>query len=418
MKVLHLSTFDVDGGAARGSLWLHEALRERGVDSAMMVGRKGSSGDDTILPLPGALAQLNARIRGRLDDLPLRRYDKTDDSFWSLGWIPARFDRLVEDFAPDIVHLHWVGAGFLPISSLEQFNCPVVWTLRDMWGFTGGCHYTAGCEQYRTGCGTCPQLRSTREDDLSRSIWKQKHKHWQDLDLWLVPISGWLGDCARDSPLFANYPIEVIPNGLDIDLFRPSEKAAARRAWNLPTDRQIIVYGAVNATQDRRKGFPELLSALKLLGTTDRADNLLLVVFGDLQPDDIPSLGIETHFVGYVKDNDRLSLLYSAADIAVMPSLQEAFGKTLIEAMACRTPVVAFGAGGPIDIIKHRRNGYLATPHCPGDLAHGIAWCLDEVRQGNDLGGEARMTVEEEFDIEVVADRYRALYERILARAA
>ena len=417
MKVLHLSTFDVDGGAARGSLWLHEALRERGVDSAMMVGKKNGS-DDTILPLPGLLAQTTARIRGRLDDLPLRRYDKTEDSFWSLGWIPARFDRMVAKFAPDIVHLHWVGAGFLPINSLEQFDCPVVWTLRDMWGFTGGCHYTAGCEQYRTACGACPQLRSGREKDLSRSVWKQKRKHWHDLDLWLVPISGWLGDCARESPLFARYPIEVIPNGLDIDLFRPSEKAAARRAWNLPADREIVVYGAVNATQDRRKGFPELLAALKLLGATDRAGDMLLVVFGDLQPDDIPELGIETHFVGYVKDNTRLSELYSAADVAVMPSLQEAFGKTLIEAMACRTPVVAFGAGGPVDIVKHRDNGYLATPHCAGDLARGIAWCLDEVRRSEDLGYRARLTVEEEFDIEVVADRYRMLYERILARAA
>lgn len=417
MKVLHLSTFDVDGGAARGSLWLHEALRARGIDSAMMVGRKQSR-DDTIMALPGTASRLMARLRGRFDALPLRRYDKTDDSFWSIGWLPCRFDRMVEDFAPDIIHLHWVGAGFLPISSLGQFRCPVVWTLRDMWAFTGGCHYTAGCERYRDGCGACPQLRSDEENDLSRSIWKKKRDQWHDLDLWLVPISGWLGDCARESPLFGNFPIEVIPNGLDTGLFRPAEKAEARRAWDLPQGREIIVYGAVNATHDRRKGFAELLAALELVGQTKRARDVLLVVFGDLRPDDIPELGVETRFVGYIGDNERLSLLYSAADAAVMPSLQEAFGKTLIEAMACGTPVVAFASGGPVDIVEHGSNGYLALPHSPTDLANGIGWCLDQIKQGRDLGGEARARVEAEFDIGVIADRYHALYERVLARAA
>jgi glycosyltransferase involved in cell wall biosynthesis len=417
MKVLHLSTFDIDGGAARGSFWLHEALKENGVDSAMMVGRKQSD-DDRVLALPSRFAQFSARLRGKLDDLPLKTYDKTQDSFWSVGWLPARFDHLVRDFEPDIVHLHWIGAGFLPVSALKQFECPVVWTLRDMWGFTGGCHYTAGCERYRENCGACPQLRSEKESDLSRSIWEAKQKHWQDLNLWLVPISGWLGDCAHSSPLFASYPIEVIPNGLNIDLFHPTEKSEARKAWNLPADKKIIVYGAVKATQDRRKGFPELMAALAELGKTEVAKDILLVVFGDLKPGDIPDAGIETHFVGYIDDNERLSLLYSAADTAVMPSLQEAFGKTLIEAMACATPVVAFASGGPLDIVEHRVNGYLAMPHRPADLARGISWCLDEIAEGRDLGALARAKIEAEFDISVIAKRYCQLYERVLARAA
>lgn len=417
MKVLHISTFDIDGGAARGAFWLHEALRERGVDSTMMVGRKKSD-DDSVMALPSRLAQLSVRVRGKLDHLPLRAYDKTEDSFWSVGWIPARIDHFVRRLAPDIVHLHWIGAGFLPVQALKQFDCPVVWTLRDMWSFTGGCHYTAGCERYRVGCGSCPQLRSDSISDLSRSIWDSKHEHWQNLDLSLVPISGWLGECAQESPLFSTCPIEVIPNGLDISLFRPTDKLSARQAWNLPFTKKIIVYGAVNAIQDRRKGYPELMDALKELGRTDAAEDILLVVFGDLEPDNVPDTGIETRHVGYIDNNERLSLLYSAADASVVPSLQEAFGKTLIEAMACATPVVAFASGGPLDIIDHRVDGYLAQPYDPSDLARGIAWCLDETEQGHDIGGAARRKVEREFDIHVVADRYRDLYERVLARAA
>jgi glycosyltransferase involved in cell wall biosynthesis len=101
-----------------------------------------------------------------------------------------------------------------------------------------------------------------------------------------------------------------------------------------------------------------------------------------------------------------------------MPSLQEAFGKTIIEAMACGTPVVAFGSGGPLDIIEHQVDGYLAEPHCPSDLARGIMWCLDALKGGSGLNARVRAKVEAEFDIGVVADRYRDLYERILARAA
>lgn len=416
MRVLHLSTFAADSGAARGSLWLHQALRRRAVDSVMMVGDRGT-GDRNIHRLPGRVAQIAAKLRMRLDRLPLRRYRKTDDSFWTIGWLPERFDRLVDHLQPDIVHLHWVGAGFMPVHALAQFRCPIVWTLRDMWGFTGGCHYTAGCERYRDACGACPQLRSEDQNDLSRAIWNRKRRHWQDLDLWVVPISRWLGDCARDSALFNRYPIEVIPNGLDTGLFRVTRKQAAREAWGLPQDRRIVVYGAINAMKDRRKGFPELLDALRQLHRFTDTGKVMLVLFGDLQPGDIPDTGIEIRHVGFLNDNRRLSELYSSADVAVMPSIQEAFGKTLMEAMACGTPVVAFEGGGPDDIVDHRVDGYLARPYEAEDLARGIAWSLDEISGGRDLGAAARCKVETRFDIDVVAAQYHDLYTRVLAGA-
>jgi len=382
----------------------------------MMVASRSSS-DATIHSLPDVRSWAATKLRMRLDSMPLRRYRKTDDSFWTVGWLPCRFDRLIAGHAPDIVHLHWVGAGYLPVQALKQFRCPIVWTLRDMWPMTGGCHYTAGCERYRGACGECPQLRSGKEEDLSRAVWRGKHRHWRGLDLWLVPISRWLDDCVRSSPLLRDFHSEVIPNGLDISQFTPADKQAGRATWGLPTDRQIIVYGAVNATTDARKGFAELLEALKILGGNDAAGRLLLVVFGDLQPGDIPDYGIETRFVGYVDDNTRLSRLYAAADVAVMPSLQEAFGKTVIEAMSCGTPVVAFSGGGPDDIIEHCVDGYLAQAFRPDALAEGIAWCLRATAGGIDLGGRARKKVQATFDIDIVATRYRSLYDRILARS-
>lgn len=418
MRILHLSTFDTGSGAARGSQWLHEALRRRGIDSSMLVAKKMSE-DATVHRPPGALPRLATKLRMQLDDLPLRAYRTTDESFWSLGWVPGRFERMIDDMQPDIIHLHWVGGGFLPISALKQFARPIVWTLRDMWSFTGGCHYTAGCEKYRGSCGACPQLRSSTEYDLSRAIWRHKKKHWRDLDLWLVPISQWLGECAQASPLLGRYPIEIIPNGLDVSTFNQFDKKAARAEWDLPPERPIAVYGAINATRDPRKGFAELREALHILGRQERARDMMLVVFGDdAVQNDIASTGIETRYVGYIEDNVRLSKLYASADVAIMPSLQEAFGKTLIEAMACGTPVVAFDSGGPRDIVSHGIDGYLAKPFDAADLAEGVLWCFGRVAQDVPLGDAARLKVKAEFDIEAVADRYHRLYRTILDRPA
>ena len=177
-KILHLSSFDLDvgNGAARGSLWLHNAIRGNGFDSSMVVGRKRSD-DPSIAAMPGAVGPLAAALRMRLDRLPLRHYAKTADSFWTIGWLPCRVDRLMKEVDPDIVHLHWVGSGFLPIQALREFRRPIVWTMRDMWTFTGGCHYTAGCERYRERCGCCPQLQSDQAGDLSRVIWERKWAH-------------------------------------------------------------------------------------------------------------------------------------------------------------------------------------------------------------------------------------------------
>ena len=209
-----------------------------------------------------------------------------------------------------------------------------------------------------------------------------------------MAISEWLAGCVRSSPLLSSYPVEVIPNGLDVNRFHPTEKQAARRAWELPLDRQIITYGAMHATHDPRKGYRELLAAIEKLKEAGQAAKLLLVVFGDLKPGDMPDLGIESRNVGYINDDQRLSLLYSAADVAAVPSKEEAFGKTLIEAMACGTPVVAFDSGGPRDIITHRHDGYLAEPYSADDLAAGIAWCLDQAKSGAGLGLRARAKVE------------------------
>jgi glycosyltransferase involved in cell wall biosynthesis len=415
MKILHLSTTDIQGGAARGAFWLHKALQQQGVDSAMFVDRKYSD-DATVLSRTGALARAGSKIRSRLDRMPLARYDMTQDSFWSVGWVPHSIERVVRRIDPDIVHLHWIGDGFMPIGALARLDYPIVWTLRDMWSFTGGCHYTAGCDRYSVGCGACPQLRSSNPMDLSARVRQRKQRGWRDVDLWLVPISGWLADCARASTLFDEHPIEVIPNGVDTKRFRAHDMAAARAHWDLPQDRRLILFGGIDPLRDPRKGFAELVQALKHLANQCWSERAMLVVFGAKPEGELPDCGLPARFVGHISNDDDLSRLCAAADVMATPSLQEAFGKTLIEAMACGTPVVAFNTGGPVDIVAHGENGYLATPGDTADFAAGLAWCLADERRRDDLSERARVTAEQQFDIAVVAARYRALYTRILTR--
>ena len=415
MRILHVSTSDTRGGAARGSFWLHQALCEAGIDSLMLVGRKYSD-DDRVIPLNGGMARVRERVRDSLDQLPLHGYRKTDDSFWTVGWVPRQLSSAVEAVRPDLLHLHWMGGGFMPIRALKDLPLPVVWTLRDMWAFTGGCHYTAGCNGYRTRCGYCPQLSSARENDLSRAVWLHKKKAWDDLNLWLVPISNWLADCASQSSLLAEVPSRVIPNGVDVRRFRPMPSAEARAAWGLAPDKRYILFGAVGALSDERKGFGQLAEATRVLAAACWTTRAELLVFGDMAPDTSLPLGLKTHFLGHIDDDDRLAQLYAGADVMVTPSLQEAFGKTLIEAMACGTPVVAFASGGPLDIVSHKENGYLARPFDAADLAHGIDWCLEMPGRAQELGQKARRRVEEDFDMSVVVRHYSDLYQSILGR--
>ncbi len=417
MRILHISASDTRGGAARGSYWLHQALREAGVDSLMLVGRK-YSGDERVVPLAGATARVQEWVRGSLDQLPLSGYRKTEESFWTVGWVPRGLAGAVKALRPDIVHLHWIGGGFLPVKALAGLAAPVVWTLRDMWAFTGGCHYTAGCGGYRTGCGRCPQLGSARENDISRLIWRQKSKAWAGLDLWLVPVSNWLADCVKRSSLFADVPVTVIPNGVDSRRFRPVPPAEARAAWGLSPDKRYVLFGAIGALSDERKGFGRLVEATDVLAASRGQPPTELLVFGDIAPDMSPPMGLKTHFLGHIDDDAQLARLYAGADVMVAPSLQEAFGKTVVESMSCGTPVVAFANGGPQDIVSHRENGYLARPFEAADLANGINWCLDSKDRTDELGRRARHHVKKKFDMGVVVRRYCDLYETILARAA
>ena len=415
MKVLHISTFDTAGGAAIAAYRLHRGLQNISVDSQMLVRAKFSDDKAVVMPKTD-LGKSTARLRANLDSLPLRFYHDVDYHAFSPQWVLDGIASQVAQLTPNVINLHWVCNGYLQIETIPKLKKPLVWTLHDMWPFTGGCHYSEECDRHTNSCGACPQLKSNRDWDLSRFVWQRKVKAWKDLNLTIVGPSHWLAQCARKSFLFQDLRVDVIPHGLDTERYKPINKKVAREIFNLPQDKQLVLFGALSATQDRRKGFDLLQLALQKLGQSQWKEKIELVVFGSSQPESSIDLGFNVHYLSRLKDDTSLALVYSSADVMIVPSVQEAFGQTASESLACGTPVVAFDGTGLSDIVEHQRNGYLVKPFNIEDLAQGVVWVLENNERHQKLCKRAREKAEQEFSLELQAHRYLSLYSEIVAR--
>jgi glycosyltransferase involved in cell wall biosynthesis len=415
MKVLLLSTNDIKGGAARAAYHLHQGLQAIDVDSQMLVKNK-TSDDRTVISSQTRLEQGWRKIRPILDAFPLQLYKERQHVDYHVPWLPSKLNSTIESLFPNIINLHWICSGYFSIEEIAKFNQPIVWTLHDMWAFTGGCHYSQECDRYTESCGKCPILKSNDNWDLSRWLWQRKAKAWHDLNLTIVTPSKWLAECAAASSLFQDLPIEIIPNGLNLDRYKPIEKKLAKQIIGLETDKKIVLFGAMSAASDLRKGFHLLMPALQELKRCQTAQSIELVIFGASQPNEIPDFGFEARYVGILSDDISIALLYSAADVFIAPSIQDNLPNTVMEALACGTPCVAFDIGGMPELIDHKQNGYLAEPLKPRDLAAGIAWILEDRMRYRKLAQAARDKAERCFSLEMQARKYARVFESLLDR--
>jgi glycosyltransferase involved in cell wall biosynthesis len=413
VNLLILNTFDNQGGAAIATYRLHRGLRSIGINSHLLVQVKKTDDLNVIGPLT-KLQKSVAVLRLYMDEFATSLYPKPKEVLFSPAWFPERLAAKVTKLNPDIVHLFWVNAGFFRIETLKKIKQPIVWTLHDMWPFTGGCHYDDECRKFQQTCGNCPVLHSERERDLSRRIWERKQMSWEGVPIVVVATSHWLADMARSSSLFRDQRIEVIPNGIDTEIYKPLNKEAARSAYNLPQDKHLILFSAFSANSDKRKGNQFLVQAVEKMSQAGWGSKTELVITGASRPENPPDLGMKVHYMGLFHDEISQVLLYSAADVVVAPSMQENLSNTVMESLACGTPVVAFNIGGMPDMIDHQITGYLARPFEPDDLSGGMMWVLENENRRGTLSQRARQTVVERYALEVVANRYLTLYQSIL----
>ena len=409
MKVLQINASDTSGGAARAAYRLHRALLNAGIGSQMLVQAKISD-DYTVVANDTKIQKGLAKVRPALDFIPVQFYKNRTKTLFSPAWLPSfgLVDR-INALNPDVVHLHWINGGMLRFEELTKINAPIVWSLHDNWAFTGGCHIMWECEGYKKKCGTCPRLGSLKQHDLSRKVFNRKQRAYSEVNkMTIVGLSSWLTNCAKESTLFRNRRVINIPNPLNTETYAPTDKLQARDLLNLPACKKLVLFGANSATSDINKGFNELCEALSLL----QRDEIELVVFGSNRPKGSQGLKHKTHYLGHLYDDMTLRVLYSAADVMIVPSLQEAFGQTACESMACGTPVVAFATTGLLDIVDHKINGYLAKPFEISDLAKGIEWVLNAENYAQ-LCANAREKVVTTFDSRHVVKQYIELYQQV-----
>jgi glycosyltransferase involved in cell wall biosynthesis len=390
------------------------------MDSEMLVLRRGS-GDERVFAYKPPQNWFSRWQRRRIAGKIWRDYERYRPTI-PPGVEPFSDDRspiqnLLQQIPPcDVLNFHWVGelVDWLYFFSFYPDGIPVVWRLADMGALTGGCHYDQGCGKFAERCGACPQLGSADPQDLSHQIWLRKRDALRELSpagLHVVGPSRWIAEQAQRSSLFGEFPISVIPNGLDIEEFAPRDKGFCRDLWSIPQNAKVVLFAAESIV-NVRKGFAHLVEALAGLS---RIENLLLVSVGGGKTE-LPN-GLPLRGLGKVTNDRMLSTIYSAADVFVIPSLQESFGQTVIESLACGTPVVGFASGGIPDMVRPGETGWLAPTGDTQALRQSIEEALRDDDRRQAMSATCRRIAVEEYSLDVQANAYVRLYETLLARA-
>ena len=423
MKILQISTYDIRGGAARASYRLHQGLREIGQDSRMLVRYKDSTDNSVFCVTPKNPKEKNEQ-EFLLDVVVQGQYinshrTEISNTIFSLPYSGLDLSSLPMMQATDVINLHWVARyQSLPtLNKLFSLGKPVVWTLHDQCAFTGGCHYGAGCRKYRTDCMECPQL----DDDpfnLPAAILRDKLEFFKGADLTIVTPSRWMAERARESRLFKDLKIEAIPNSLETNLYTPSPKAAAKGKMGLESDVVTLLFGGEDGNE-KRKGFRELVAAIQYcLKDGDfqalvRKGKIRLTCFGRPN-DEIETLGIPVDPLGYLDSDEKIRDAYAGADIFVLPSLEDNLPNTILEAMSCGTPVVAFDTGGIPEMVSNGVTGQVVPLGDSVKMGGALLSLIFNSDKREAMGKECRKKIEEKYVLDVQARAYLDLYEGLV----
>ena len=407
MNILHISTEYNLGGSGRAAHRIHVGLRQRGHTSRMLVGTQVRGVPDVgpiWRSLPWRAADWAAR---RVTEATSLQYLFLPSS-WALLRHPWFRDA-------DIVQLYNTHGGYFSHSVLgvASRQKPIVWRLSDMWSFTGHCCYAYDCERWKTGCGSCPLLADepALRTDRTAQLWRIKRRLYERANIHLVVPSRWIAGLAAQSPLVGHWPRHVIPNGVDLNVFRPIGREAAREVFGLRQDEPVVLFSSVE-TKAYRKGGAVLVEALNRLRDRTKKPFRLLVVGHDAREWEtmvsVPVTAVET-----IKDDQLLAVMYSAADVFVHPALADNLPNGVLESLACGTPVVAFDVGGVSDAVRPLDTGYLARCNDADDLAHGIGRILDDAGLRARMNAFCRTVAESEYGMSLQTDRFEALYSNL-----
>ena len=425
MRVNHFSTF-VDGGAATAARRLHDELYRSGVDSHFYYAANRVETSDIEGAYHAAQwkrgnlkTRLAHAVRYRLHRQTFKRVVNrraggleiftTPKSSPQTPWPPVGIQVDGNSENRQIIHLHWLSKFIDYASFFESLppGQPVVWTLHDMNAFTGGCHFSGGCDQYRSGCGNCPQLPSSHSNDLSRGLFRIKQSAIENINLHIVAPSRWLIESAQSSLMFRSArSFSRIPYGINTEIYRPMDKREARARLGIDPDATVVCFGAMDV-KSTRKGAAEMNEAFAAIADLPGSIGLVFGK-GELPKSTRPTPPI--HSVGPIQGSLQQRTVFSAADVFVLPSLEDNLPLTGLEAMACGTPIVGFDAGGIPDYVRPGVSGSLAETGNSQDLGQKLRLMLRDRPACARLGQSARQMIENEYDSQREMNDFADLY--------
>ena len=415
MRVLIVNTSERTGGAAVAANRLMKALNNNGVKAKMLV-RDKESDALTVVGLPKS-PMLHWHFLWERFVIFCRLHFSRKHLFEvDIANTGSDITRLREFQEADVIHLHWINQGMLSLNGIRKIlrsGKPVVWTMHDIWPATAICHLTLGCHYFINRCANCKYLPGGGgSSDLSSRIWQKKQQILADGNIYYVACSRWLESEAKSSALLKGQKITSIPNPIDTHIYKKGNKQEARERLGLPLDKKLILFASQRVT-NVNKGMSYLVDACRQLGDLTK-DLCEVVILGGHAEEVLEQLPMKAHPLGYINDEQRVVDVYNAADVFVLPSLSENLPNTIMEAMACGVPCVAFKVGGIPEEIDHLKNGYVAAYRDAADLAKGIAWVLQEADYES-LSSQAVHKVTHCYSQQSVAVKYLDVYQQAMA---
>ena len=416
MQITVVSKNDIKGGAAIAALRLHKTFKEYSskleINSKMRVIFKQSEFSD-IYGEKSYFLRKRIYLNNKIERIIQKLQSTSNTNYHSMSFLPSGIHRELNKSSSQILNIHWVQGGMLSIEEIAKIKKPFVMTLHDAWAFSGSEHYPNGIEDFRfkDGYKKWNKPFTHTRIDIDRWCWQRKRKQWKT-PFHIVCPSNWLANIAKESLLMREWPIRIIPNPLDTNIFKPCNKKLARKIFNLPS-KPLLLFAGAQGTKEKRKGWHLLERSLKKLKHLN--PQIEIVLLGESEPKEKLFNDLPIHYIGFLKDENYLACLYSAIDVVVIPSTIDNLPQIGTEAQSCGVPVVAFNCSGMPDIVRNKETGYLAKPYDCDELAYGINWIISNKTINKKMHLESRKNALSNWSPYKVSKSYKDLFDEILS---
>ena len=445
LSILQVSPLDLGGGAAQIAWNLFQAYRQLGIDSWMAVGKKRSQ-DPQVFEiaksptagwwasvcdgLANSLRPLAGKVRGilRLQAFLHRLAAGKDyvanlrgqeDFHFPGSWALLQQAPYSPNHSADLVHLHNLHGGYFDPRALEGLSgeVPVMLTLHDAWLLSGNCAHSLGCERWKTGCGSCPDIAiyPGLKVDSTHLNWQRKKAIFEHSRLYVATPCQWLLDQVKQS-IIAPALIEgrIIPNGVDTSIFHPGDQAKARQALGLPIDMPIFLFVANGIQKNPFKDYETLSKAAALLGESAKSPMHLVALGDERKEGALEHFGqVTIHYIQRISDPRIVAQYYQAADLYIHAAKADTFPNTILEAMACGLPVIASNVGGIPEQVLDGVTGLLVPPGNPDLIVSAVQYLLENPSIAQEFSRAAVARVNELFTQEQMVEQYVQWYKEI-----